>query len=120
MPVTVGGEAGRPGRLVGILTNRDVRFADDPGQPVSELMTSEGLITVRENVTQDEARRLFHRHRIEKLVVVDDAGHCVGLLTVKDIEKAILNPNACKDEAGRLRVAAATTTGDQGFERAER
>ncbi len=120
VPVTVGGEAGRPGRLVGILTNRDVRFADDPGQPVSELMTSEGLITVRENVTQDEARRLFHRHRIEKLVVVDDAGHCVGLLTVKDIEKAILNPNACKDEAGRLRVAAATTTGDQGFERAER
>jgi IMP dehydrogenase len=120
VPVTVGGEAGRPGKLVGILTNRDVRFADDPSQPVSELMTRERLITVRETVTQEEARRLFHRHRIEKLVVVDDAGHCVGLLTVKDIEKAILNPNACKDEAGRLRVAAATTTGDAGFERAER
>ncbi len=97
-----------------------MRFADDPAQPVSELMTSDGLITVRESVTQDEARRLFHRHRIEKLLVVDSDGHCVGLLTVKDIEKAILNPNACKDEAGRLRVAAATTTGDQGFERAER
>ena len=120
VPVTVGGEGGRTGKLVGILTNRDVRFADDPAQLVSELMTKDRLITVRETVTQQEARRLFHIHRIEKLVVVDSDGHCVGLLTVKDIEKAILNPNACKDEAGRLRVAAATTTGDAGFERAER
>ncbi|MCA3564938.1 MAG: IMP dehydrogenase [Methylocystis sp.] len=120
VPVTVGGEGGRTGKLVGILTNRDVRFADDPDQLVSELMTKNRLITVRESVTQQEARRLFHIHRIEKLVVVDNDGHCVGLLTVKDIEKAILNPNACKDEAGRLRVAAATTTGDAGFERAER
>jgi IMP dehydrogenase len=119
VPVTEG-EAGRAGRLVGILTNRDVRFADDPGQSVRELMTRERLITVRESVTQEEARRLFHNHRIEKLLVVDDDYRCVGLLTVKDIEKAILNPNACKDEAGRLRVAAATTTGDAGFERAER
>jgi IMP dehydrogenase len=120
VPVTVGGENGRAGKLVGILTNRDTRFADDPAQRVSELMTRDVLITVRDTVTQDEARKLFHRHRIEKLLVVDDAGHCIGLLTVKDIEKAILNPNACKDEAGRLRVAAATTTGDAGFERAER
>jgi IMP dehydrogenase len=119
VPVT-DGDGGRAGRLVGILTNRDVRFADDMGQRVSELMTRERLITVRESVTPDEARRLFHNHRIEKLVVVDDDFRCVGLLTVKDIEKAILNPNACKDEAGRLRVAAATTTGDAGFERAER
>ncbi len=119
VPVTIGGEAGRPGKLVGILTNRDVRFADNIDQPVRELMTHNNLITVRDTVTPDEARRLFHNHRIEKLMVVDDAMHCVGLLTVKDIEKAILNPNACKDEAGRLRVAAATTTGDAGFERAE-
>jgi IMP dehydrogenase len=119
VPVTEG-EAGRAGRLVGILTNRDVRFADNPGQPVRELMTTERLVTVRESVTQEEARRLFHAHRIEKLLVVDDDYRCVGLITVKDIEKAILNPNACKDEAGRLRVAAATTTGDAGFERAER
>jgi IMP dehydrogenase len=113
-------DSGRAGRLVGILTNRDVRFAEDLDQPVSQLMTSERLITVRETVTPQEARRLFHQHRIEKLLVVDDDFRCVGLLTVKDIEKAVLNPNACKDEAGRLRVAAATTTGDAGFERAER
>jgi IMP dehydrogenase len=120
VPVTIGGEAGKPGKLVGILTNRDVRFADDPAQAVRDLMTKDKLITVRDTVTQDEARKLFHIHRIEKLLVIDDDGHCIGLLTVKDIEKAILNPNACKDEAGRLRVAAATTTGDAGFERAER
>jgi IMP dehydrogenase len=118
-PVVIGGEPGRPGKLVGILTNRDVRFADRHDLPVRELMTHQNLITVRDTVTRDEARRLFHTHRIEKLVVVDDDGLCIGLLTVKDIEKAILNPNACKDEAGRLRVAAATTTGDAGFERAE-
>ncbi|MGL5114375.1 MAG: IMP dehydrogenase, partial [Beijerinckiaceae bacterium] len=120
VPVVVGAEPGRPGRLVGILTNRDVRFAEAPDQPVHELMTHQGLVTVGEDVTQEVARRLFHQHRKEKLLVVDADGNCIGLITVKDIEKAVLNPNACKDESGRLRVAAATTTGDAGFERAER
>jgi IMP dehydrogenase len=87
----------KPGRLVGILTNRDVRFASDPDQKVYELMTREGLVTVRENVEQDEAKRLLHQHRIEKLLVVDKRGYCVGLITVKDIEKSQLNPNAAKD-----------------------
>ena len=107
------------GRLVGILTNRDVRFATDPRQPVAELMTRDELITVRENVSRDEAKRLLHQHRIEKLVVVDEAYRCTGLITVKDIEKAQRFPNACKDEHGRLRVAAATGTGTDGIERAE-
>jgi IMP dehydrogenase len=107
------------GKLVGILTNRDVRFANNAQQPVRELMTHNGLVTVRENVTPEEARDLFHRHRIEKLLVVDDEYRCVGLVTVKDIEKARLNPNACKDEQGRLRVAAATTTGADGLRRSE-
>ncbi|MCR5858574.1 IMP dehydrogenase [Mesorhizobium sp. J428] len=117
-----GGEGGqRTGRLVGILTNRDVRFASDPSQKVYELMTRENLVTVRENrVDQDEAKRLLHSHRIEKLLVVDQKGHCVGLITVKDIEKTQLNPNASKDAQGRLRVAAATSVGQDGFERAER
>ncbi|MCV0395573.1 MAG: IMP dehydrogenase [Rhizobiaceae bacterium] len=116
-----GGQGGHtPGRLVGILTNRDVRFASDPAQKVYELMTRENLVTVRENVDQDEAKRLLHQRRIEKLLVVDDRGHCVGLITVKDIEKSQLNPNASKDAQGRLRVAAATSVGDDGFERAER
>mgnify|MGYP001312333500 FL=1 len=117
-----GGEGGqRTGRLVGILTNRDVRFASDPSQKVYELMTRENLVTVRENrVDQDEAKRLLHKHRIEKLLVVDQKGHCVGLITVKDIEKTQLNPNASKDAQGRLRVAAATSVGQDGFERAER
>jgi IMP dehydrogenase len=106
-----------PGKLVGILTNRDVRFATDPRQKISELMTHENLVTVREGVSQDEAKRMLHQHRIEKLLVVDDQYRCVGLITVKDIEKAVANPNACKDEQGRLRVAAATTVGDKGFER---
>jgi IMP dehydrogenase len=110
---------GTPGRLVGILTNRDVRFADNARQPVAELMTKK-LVTVRESVEQDEARRLLHHHRIEKLLVVDAQYRCVGLITVKDIEKAVANPHACKDEQGRLRVAAATTVGELGFERAER
>ncbi|HTR12017.1 MAG TPA: IMP dehydrogenase [Roseiarcus sp.] len=109
---------GKPGKLVGIVTNRDVRFADDLRQPVSELMTRR-VVTVREGVGHDEARRLLHQHRIEKLVVVDEAGKCVGLITVKDIEKATAHPNAAKDADGRLRVAAATTVGDKGFERAE-
>jgi IMP dehydrogenase len=109
----------RSGKLVGILTNRDVRFATDPGQKVSELMTKERLVTVREGVSQGEAKRLLHQHRIEKLLVVDDKYRCVGLITVKDIEKAVANPNASKDEQGRLRVAAATTVGDLGFARTE-
>ena len=109
-----------PGKLVGILTNRDVRFASDPTQKVSELMTKDRLITVTELVSQDEAKRLLHQNRIEKLVVVDDRYRCVGLITVKDIEKSSLNPNATKDEQGRLRVAAASSVGDDGFARAER
>ncbi len=105
------------GRLVGILTNRDVRFASSAGQPVSELMTKENLVTVKEAVNQEEAKKLLHRHRIEKLLVVDDDYHCVGLVTVKDMEKAQLHPNAAKDPHGRLRVAAASTVGDSGYER---
>ncbi|PYE90456.1 IMP dehydrogenase [Phyllobacterium leguminum] len=116
----VEGATNRPGRLVGILTNRDVRFASDPKQKIHELMTRENLITVRETVEQEEAKRLLHQHRIEKLLVIDDEGRCVGLITVKDIEKSQLNPNAAKDAQGRLRVAAASSVGDDGFERAER
>ena len=103
------------GKLAGILTNRDVRFAENPSQPVSELMTHENLATVSASVTQEEARRLLHQRRIEKLLVVDDAYHCIGLITVKDIEKAVLYPNATKDSSGRLRVAAATTVGEKGL-----
>ena len=120
IPVVAGGGNGKAGKLVGILTNRDVRFATNPAQLVAELMTKDNLITVREGVDQSEAKRLLHQHRIEKLVVVDDQYRCVGLITVKDIEKAVANPNACKDEQGRLRVAAATTVGDKGFNRTER
>ncbi len=105
------------GKLVGILTNRDVRFASNMIEPVRNLMTKENLITVNDGVSQDEAKKLLHRHRIEKLLVVDDAYRCVGLITVKDIEKAQLHPNAAKDGQGRLRVAAATTVGDEGYER---
>ena len=107
------------GKLVGILTNRDVRFAENPTQPVSELMTSQNLATVKEGVTQEEAQRLLHQRRIEKLLVVDTDFHCTGLITVKDIEKAVTYPDATKDGTGRLRVAAATTTGDAGFARTE-
>ena len=106
-------------KLVGILTNRDVRFATEPSQPVRELMTKRGLITVQEGVNQEEAKRLLHKHRIEKLLVIDEDRHCVGLITVKDIEKAKQYPNACKDEHGRLRVAAATGVGEDGIRRAE-
>jgi IMP dehydrogenase len=105
------------GKLVGILTNRDVRFAGNPKQPVSELMTKDNLATASIGVRHEEARHLLHQRRIEKLLVVDDDYKCVGLITVKDIEKAVTYPNATKDEAGRLRVAAATTVGDKGFER---
>ena len=114
IPVTEHG-----GRLVGILTNRDVRFADNPQQPVRELMTRDNLATVGIGVTQEEARRQLHQRRIEKLIVVDDDFRCIGLITVKDIEKAVTYPSATKDAAGRLRVAAATTVGDAGFERTE-
>jgi len=107
------------GKLVGILTNRDVRFAENPRQPVSELMTSQNLATVQIGTSQEEARRLLHQRRIEKLLVVDSAYRCVGLITVKDIEKAVTYPSATKDASGRLRVAAATTVGDKGFARTE-
>jgi IMP dehydrogenase len=107
------------GTLVGILTNRDVRFAENTRQPVKELMTAEGLITVREGVAPEEAKRLFHQHRIEKLLVVDEAYRLIGLITVKDLEKAQAFPNACKDNQGRLRVAAATGVGPEGLARAE-
>jgi len=107
------------GKLCGILTNRDVRFAANPRQPVSELMTRENLATVKPGVSQEEARRLLHQRRIEKLLVVDDAYRCIGLITVKDMEKAVLHPDATKDAGGRLRVAAASTVGDKGFERSE-
>jgi IMP dehydrogenase len=111
--------AKRTGKLVGILTNRDVRFASDPDQPVKELMTKRGLVTVKEGVNRDEAKRLLHKYRIEKLLVVDDDRICVGLITVKDIEKAQRFPSACKDEKGRLRVAAAVGVGPDGLQRAE-
>ena len=106
-----------PHHLVGILTNRDVRFASDLAQKVADLMTRD-VITINEAATQADAKRLLHEHRIEKLVVVDDAHRCIGLITVKDIEKAQSNPMAAKDGAGRLLVAAATGAGDEGAERA--
>ena len=107
------------GKLVGILTNRDVRFASDPDQPVSELMTHQNLVTVHETVDKEEAKRLLHQHRIEKLLVVDRDFRCTGLITVKDIEKAELHPSASKDEKGRLRAAGAVGTGAAAIERAE-
>lgn len=106
------------GRLVGILTHRDVRFATDPSLRVYELMTRENLVTVTGDVGPEEARRLLHRHRIEKLLVVDDAYRCVGLITVKDMDKAQAHPLANKDALGRLRVAAATGVGPDGEARA--
>jgi len=108
-------EAG--GKLVGMLTNRDVRFAENPQQPISELMTKDNLATVSPGVSQEEARRLLHQRRIEKLLVVDKDYRCVGLITVKDIEKAVNYPMATKDSAGRLRAAAATTVGAKGLDR---
>jgi len=117
IPVVERGD-GLAGKLVGIVTNRDVRFAENMAQPISELMTKK-LVTVREGFAKDEARRQLHQNRIEKLLVVDEDYRCVGLVTVKDIEKATQHPEAAKDEAGRLRVAAASTVGDKGFERAE-
>jgi IMP dehydrogenase len=105
------------GRLVGILTNRDMRFEGSDDVPASALMTTEGLVTVREGVTQEEARRLLRQHKIERLIVVDDDYRAVGLITVKDMEKAEAHPNAAKDAQGRLLVGAASTVGDAGFER---
>lgn len=107
------------GKLVGIVTNRDVRFASEPNKPVSEYMTKENLVTVHEAVSHEDAKKMLHLHRIEKLLVVDDTYKCVGLITVKDMEKARLHPNAAKDLQGRLRVAAASTVGNEGYERAE-
>jgi IMP dehydrogenase len=109
----------KSGKLCGILTNRDVRFAENPKQKVSELMTRDDLATVPIGTTEAEARRILHQRRIEKLLVVDKNNHCVGLITVKDIEKSVAAPFATKDAEGRLRVAAATTVGDKGFERSE-
>lgn len=109
----------RGGKLVGIITNRDVRFATDMNMKVEQLMTRENLVTVQAGVDRAEAKRLLHRYRIEKLIVVDEDYKCVGLITVKDIEKAADHPLATKDEQERLRVAAATGTGDKGFQRAE-
>jgi IMP dehydrogenase len=121
IPVVERGRTGEGGggRLVGIITNRDVRFATDPGTRVYELMTRENLVTAPAEVTPEQARALLHRHRIEKLLVVDAAGRCVGLITVKDMEKAQANPNAVKDALGRLRVAAATGVGEDGLRRVE-
>ncbi|NDF11379.1 MAG: IMP dehydrogenase [Proteobacteria bacterium] len=107
------------GKLVGIITNRDVRFASDPKQTVRELMTKDKLVTVKENVSREEAKKLLHHHRIEKLLVVDNKGRCIGLITVKDIEKSIAFPQAVKDDKGRLRTAAAVGTGKDGLKRAE-
>jgi IMP dehydrogenase len=109
----------KSGKLCGILTNRDVRFAGNLRQPVSELMTKDNLATVRIGTSQEDARRILHQRRIEKLLVVDKDDHCVGLITVKDIEKSVASPLATKDVEGRLRVAAASTVGDKGFERSQ-
>jgi len=105
------------GRLVGMLTNRDMRFENGDDVPARTLMTSENLITVREGCTQEEARNLLRRHKIERLIVVDDDNRAVGLITVKDMEKAQAHPSAAKDAQGRLLVGAASTVGDGGFER---
>jgi IMP dehydrogenase len=107
------------GKLVGILTNRDVRFATDTSLAVEGLMTKDRLVTVKDGVSLEEAKRLLHQYRIEKLLVVDDAYRCIGLITVKDIEKAKRHPGACKDDQGRLRVAAAISVGEDAVARAE-
>ena len=111
------------GKLVGILTNRDIRFAENMKQPISELMTrhrpDHPLITVKEHTSREDAKKLLHKHRIERLIVVDEDYRCVGLITVKDIEKEQAHPNACKDDQGRLRVAAAVGVGEDGKRRAQ-
>ncbi len=117
-PVVEDRDANGVGKLVGVLTNRDMRFADDPNQQVSELMTKENLVTVRPGTTSEAVARLVHQHRIERVVVVDEDYRCVGLITVKDMEKARAYPMAAKDAEGRLLVAAASSVGDAGYERA--
>ncbi|QDH13976.1 IMP dehydrogenase [Formicincola oecophyllae] len=107
------------GKLVGILTNRDMRFATDPSHRVRDLMTHHNLVTVKEGVSPDQARELLHHHRIEKLLVVDGRGHCVGLITVKDMEKSIAHPLAVKDGRGALLCGAAIGVGEDGYGRAE-
>lgn len=118
IPVVEPTGSGEPGKLVGIVTNRDVRFAEDPNEKVADLMTRE-VVTVREGTSQEEAQRLLHKNRIERLLVVDEADRCIGLLTVKDMEKASAFPLAAKDAQRRLLVAAASTVGDAGYERAQ-
>jgi IMP dehydrogenase len=118
-PVVENRDANGVGKLVGILTNRDMRFATDPKQRVADLMTKDNLITVRPHGTREGITKLLHQHRIERLIVVDDNYRCIGLVTVKDIEKAQKYPNAAKDAEGRLRVAAASTVGPKGYERVE-
>ena len=118
-PVVTGRADGRPGRLVGILTNRDMRFATDPGATVASLMTKDNLVTARETISREDAKRLLHGRRIEKLLVVDDEYRLIGLITVKDIEGAQTHPHAAKDAHGRLLVAAASTVGEAGFARSE-
>jgi len=103
--------------LVGIITNRDIRFVSDDSILVSEMMTTE-LVTVPEHVDPEVAKKILHQHRIEKLLVVDEDGKCAGMMTVRDIQRSRDNPYSCKDEHGRLRVAAATGTGEKGIERA--
>ncbi len=106
-------------KLIGILTNRDVRFATDKKQPVKELMTKNGLITAKANIGKSEARALLHKNKIERIIITDNAGNCVGLITGKDLEKNKQFPNAAKDQDGRLLVAAATGVGKDGIKRAE-
>ena len=118
IPVVKKAKSG-PGKLVGMLTNRDVRFAENMRQPVSGLMTSENLVTVAPGISSEDARKLLHQHRIEKLLVVDDEYRCIGLITVRDMEKAASHPNATKDRDGRLLVAGATSVGETGLERAQ-
>ncbi len=118
-PVVENPDSAGVGTLVGILTNRDMRFAQNPDQKISELMTRDNLVTVKSGVDRAEAMKLLHKHRIERLIVVDENQRCVGLITVKDMEKAQAHPLACKDGEGRLRVAAASTVGDAGYERVE-
>ncbi len=110
---------GAEGQLVGIVTNRDMRFAEDDSTPVSVMMTTDNLAVLTEPADLEEAKSLMRSRRIEKLLVTDGAGKLTGLLTLKDTEQAVLNPQASKDHLGRLRVAAATTVGDAGFERSE-
>ena len=106
-------------KLVGILTNRDVRFATDRKQPIYELMTKDGLITAKNNISKHDAKQLLHKNKIERIIIIDNKGNCIGLITGKDIEKSKQFPNACKDDEGRLRVAAAVGVGKDGFKRAE-